>query len=162
MNMPENTSSTSARVHRAGARCCAKCLAPAWPHGQDGPPDLDELWRDFKRKLLGRSSALGKKRRRPGASGFQPDTRSAGVGAALIALIVVVVWLFSGSFIVQEGQQAVVTTFGRYSHTVDAGWGWRWPYPIQADETSTSRRRRRWRSAAPACRRRPACATRRC
>jgi membrane protease subunit HflK len=36
---------------------------------------------------------------------------------------------------VQEGQKAVVTTFGRYSHTVEAGWGWRWPYPIQANET---------------------------
>jgi membrane protease subunit HflK len=47
----------------------------------------------------------------------------------------VVVWLFSGSFIVQEGQKAVVTTFGKYSHTVEAGWGWRWPYPIQANET---------------------------
>ena len=27
----------------------------------------------------------------------------------------------SGIFVVQEGQQAVVTQFGRYSHTVDAG-----------------------------------------
>jgi len=36
---------------------------------------------------------------------------------------------------VQEGQRAVVTTFGRYSHTVGAGWGWRWPYPIQANQT---------------------------
>jgi membrane protease subunit HflK len=36
---------------------------------------------------------------------------------------------------VQEGQKAVVTTFGKYSHTVEAGWGWRWPYPFQAHET---------------------------
>ena len=35
----------------------------------------------------------------------------------------------------QEGQQAVVTSFGRYSHTVDAGFHWRLPYPIQAHET---------------------------
>ncbi|MGH8795922.1 MAG: FtsH protease activity modulator HflK, partial [Caldimonas sp.] len=38
-------------------------------------------------------------------------------------------------FIVQEGQQAVVTSFGKYSHTVDAGFQWRLPYPFQAHET---------------------------
>jgi membrane protease subunit HflK len=91
------------------------------------------MWRDFTRKLSS-FFGLGKRGGDPG-NGFQPDARSAGVGAGLIVAIVAVVWLFSGSFIVQEGQKAVVTTFGRYSHTVDAGWGWRWPYPIQANET---------------------------
>ncbi len=95
------------------------------------------MWRDFTRKL---SSFFGVGKKGAGdpgngGGGFQPDARSAGVGVALVALIVVVVWLFSGSFIVQEGQKAVVTTFGKYSHTVEAGWGWRWPYPIQANET---------------------------
>ena len=45
------------------------------------------------------------------------------------------IWLGSGFFIVQEGQQAVVTSFGKYSHTVDAGFQWRIPYPFQAHET---------------------------
>jgi membrane protease subunit HflK len=36
---------------------------------------------------------------------------------------------------VQEGQQAVVTSFGRYAYTVDAGIQWRFPYPFQAHET---------------------------
>jgi membrane protease subunit HflK len=31
------------------------------------------------------------------------------------------IWLGSGFFIVQEGHQAVVTTFGKYGHTKDAG-----------------------------------------
>jgi membrane protease subunit HflK len=35
---------------------------------------------------------------------------------------------------VQEGQQSVVTTFGEYSYTADAGFKWRFPYPIQGDE----------------------------
>ena len=61
--------------------------------------------------------------------------RSAGVGAALIGGVVVLIWLGSGVFIVQEGQQAVITSFGRYSHTVDAGFQWRFPYPFQAHET---------------------------
>jgi hypothetical protein len=47
------------------------------------------------------------------------------------------IWLGSGFFIVQEGQQAVVTTFGKYSRTVDAGFQWRCP--------TRSRRTRSWR-----------------
>ena len=41
------------------------------------------------------------------------------------------IWLGSGFFIVQEGQQAVITQFGRYKPTVGAGFNWRLPYPIQ-------------------------------
>lgn len=44
--------------------------------------------------------------------GFQPDMKSAGVGVGLIAGIVFVIWMGTGFFIVQEGQQAVITQFG--------------------------------------------------
>ena len=104
----------------------------------DGPPDLEELWRDFNRKLGG---LFGRGRRsggpgEPSGGGpnFQPNMRSAGVGAALIAGVVVLVWLMSGAFIVQEGSKAVITSFGKYDHTVDSGLQWRFPYPFQADE----------------------------
>jgi len=135
MNMPENTPESSARLPRRRA-LARKVFGPLMAQGQEGPPDLEEMWRDFTRKL---SSFFGVGKKGGGdpgnGGGFQPDARSAGVGVALVGLIVVAVWLFSGSFIVQEGQKAVVTTFGKYSHTVEAGWGWRWPYPIQAHET---------------------------
>ncbi len=106
----------------------------------DGPPDLDELWRDFNRKLSGLFGGRGSRRGNGagdpgGGPNFQPSLRNAGVGAVLIAVVVLVIWLGSGAFIVQEGQQAVVTSFGRYSHTVDAGFNWRFPYPFQAHET---------------------------
>jgi membrane protease subunit HflK len=112
--------------------------------GRDGPPDLDELWRDFNRKLSGLFGSKGGTGLRKNGSGdpgggggpnFQPDMRSAGIGAGLIAGVVALIWLGSGFFIVQEGQQAVVTSFGKYSHTVDAGFQWRLPYPFQAHET---------------------------
>jgi modulator of FtsH protease HflK len=107
----------------------------------DGPPDLDELWRDFNRKLnglfggKGGGSRGGGDERPPGGPQFQPNMKSAGVGVGLIAGVAVLVWLGSGFFIVQEGQQAVVTSFGKYSHTADAGFQWRFPYPFQAHET---------------------------
>lgn len=106
-----------------------------------GPPDLDELWRDFNRKLGG----LFGGRKRPdnnggfggGGGNFQPDMKSAGIGAGLIAAVVVLIWLGTGFFIVQEGQQAVITQFGRYKSTVGAGFNWRLPYPIQRHELVT-------------------------
>jgi membrane protease subunit HflK len=110
----------------------------------DGPPDLDELWRDFNKKLSGLFGGKGGGPGRPspddrggggGGSPFQPDMKSAGIGAGLIAVVALLVWLGSGFFIVQEGQQAVVTTFGKFSHIKDAGFQWRLPYPVQAHET---------------------------
>jgi modulator of FtsH protease HflK len=106
----------------------------------DGPPDLDELWRDFNRKLTGLFGGKGRGDRPdasgPGGPGMQPpDMKTAGIGAGLIAGVVVVIWLLSGFYIVQEGEQAVVTTFGKYSATVDAGFQWRLPYPFQSKET---------------------------
>ena len=92
----------------------------------DGPPDLDELWRDFNRKLSGLFSGKGGGPRGNGSGGdggnnFQPDMTNAGIGVALISGVIALIWLGSGIFIVQEGQQAVIMTFGHYSRTVDAG-----------------------------------------
>jgi membrane protease subunit HflK len=106
-----------------------------------GPPDLDELWRDFNRKLGGLFG--GGRGKRPdnggnfggGGGNFGPDMKSAGIGAGLVAAVVVLIWLGTGFFIVQEGQQAVITQFGRYKSTVGAGFNWRLPYPIQRHET---------------------------
>jgi membrane protease subunit HflK len=108
----------------------------------DGPPDLDELWRDLNKKLGGLFGGKGGAPRNNGTGGgdsggpnFQPDMKSAGIGAILIAGVVALIWLGSGFFIVQEGEQAVVTSFGKYSRTEDAGFKWRLPYPFQAHET---------------------------
>lgn len=111
------------------------------PRGPNpGPPDLDELWRDFNRKLsglLGRKGGGKGNGNGNGGGNFTPDMKSAGVGAGLIAVIALLIWLATGFFIVQEGQQAVITQFGRYQSTVGAGFNWRLPYPIQRHEVVT-------------------------
>jgi membrane protease subunit HflK len=48
--------------------------------------------------------------------------------------VAVLIWLGTGFFIVQEGQQAVITQFGKYKSTVGAGFNWRLPYPVQKHE----------------------------
>ncbi len=106
------------------------------PGAQSGPPDLDELWRDFNRKLngwLGSGKKLGGGQGR-GPGGRLPEFKNAGIGGAVIAALVFLVWLGTGFFIVQEGQQAVITQFGSYKSTVNAGFNWRMPYPIQRHE----------------------------
>lgn len=118
--------------------------APQRPRGQgpnQGPPDLDELWRDFNRKLGG---LLGKKGGGQGGGNgsggggmpsFNPSPKTTGIGAGLIVGVAVLIWLGTGFFIVQEGQQAVITQFGKYNSTVGAGFNWRLPYPVQRHET---------------------------
>ena len=100
----------------------------------DGPPDLDELWRDFNRKLSGLFGGRSGGSPGGGSSGGAPDMKGAGIGLGLIGGVVLLGWLGSGFFIVQEGQQGVVTSFGKYSKTVEAGFQWRLPYPFQAHE----------------------------
>jgi membrane protease subunit HflK len=116
------------------------------PQGANqGPPDLDELWRDFNRKLGGIFGGNKPASNRPqngsggggnagGPGGFQPDMKAAGVGVGLIGAVAVLIWLGTGFFIVQEGQQAVITQFGKYNSTVGAGFNWRLPYPVQRHE----------------------------
>ena len=104
---------------------------------QSGPPDLDELWRDFNRKLAGLFGGGSKPRGGNGGAsggGFQPDMKSAGIGVGLILGVLALIWLGTGFFIVQEGQQAVITQFGKYKSTVNAGFNWRLPYPIEKHE----------------------------
>jgi membrane protease subunit HflK len=114
------------------------------PRGQgpnQGPPDLDELWRDLNRKLGGFFGGGKGGGNRPnggnssgGGNGFKPDMKNAGFGLGLVLAVAVLIWLGTGFFIVNEGQQAVVTQFGRYKSTVNAGFNWRLPYPIQRHE----------------------------
>jgi membrane protease subunit HflK len=104
----------------------------------NGPPDLDELWRDFNKKLSG---FFGSPKKGGGGGeppvGGKPPTLNFNIGKfgiGAIFAVIVAIWLSTGFFIVQEGQQGVITQFGRYHSTVGAGFNWRMPYPIQRQE----------------------------
>ncbi len=100
--------------------------------GGEGPPDLDQMWRDFNarmNRLFGRNNNNG-----GGGDGYRPDMKGASVTAGVIAVIVLFIWLASGAFIVQEGQVGLVTTFGKFDHKTGPGFNWRWPAPFQAHQ----------------------------
>src|SRR5687767_8263605 len=100
--------------------------------GNQGPPDLDELWRNFNRRL---SELFGRRRRDGGDEPPTPPSgRALGGGAGVILLLILAVWLASGFYIVVEGTRGVVLTFGRYSQETMSGLRWRMPWPIQSHE----------------------------
>ncbi len=106
-----------------------------------GPPDLDELWRDFNRKLGQMFGGKGDSQKPQGGPGGSGGSGGPGLpaffnnlGLGVVAAAAALVWLGTGFFIVQEGQQAVITQFGKYHSTVGAGFNWRMPYPVQRHE----------------------------
>jgi membrane protease subunit HflK len=106
---------------------------PQWgKRGRGGPPDLDEIWRNFNRKV---NELFG--RRDPGEPvdiGEPPRPRFPLGGAGLLVALVLLVWLASGFYIVDEGRRGVVTRFGRYTETTSPGPRWHLPYPIEGVE----------------------------
>jgi modulator of FtsH protease HflK len=97
--------------------------------GNQGPPDLEELWRNINRKLEGLFGRRGGgPERTPGVG-----PRSVG-GIGLLLVLVLVVWLASGFYIVPEGQRGVVLRFGKLVETTMPGPRWHLPYPIESAE----------------------------
>ena len=112
---------------------------PQWGRkkGNSGPPDLDELWRNVNKKLNnlfkrkggggGEGSGGGE-----GPAGGSPRRYSGGIG--LLAGLLLLMWVSSGFYIVNEGQRGVVLRFGKYIETTQAGLRWHLPYPIELVE----------------------------
>ncbi|HMU99565.1 MAG TPA: FtsH protease activity modulator HflK, partial [Rhodocyclaceae bacterium] len=102
-----------------------------------GPPDLEELWRDLNRKLAG---LFGKKGGGNGGGDgprmpqidFNPKFLGGGLG--LLAGLIAVVWLASGFYIVDQSQRGVVLRFGSFKETTEPGLRWRFPYPVESHE----------------------------
>lgn len=103
----------------------------------EGPPDLDQMWRDFNARLNrffgGNNNGGGNQGGDP--SPFRADSKGASVIVTLVAIIIGFIWLASGTFIVREGHRAIVTTFGEVTSLAGAGLNWRFPAPFQAHET---------------------------
>jgi len=108
---------------------------PQWgKRGNSGPPDLDEIWRNVNRKindLFGRKNSGGTP-----SDGGGPRCRGMLPlgGAGLLVALVLLVWLASGFYIVDEGRRGVVTRFGKYTETTAPGPRWHLPYPVETVE----------------------------
>ena len=105
---------------------------PQWgKRGRSGPPDLDEIWRNLTRRI---NDLFGKREPADPVDELPPRRQLPLGGAGLIAILVLVVWLVSGSYIVDEGRRGVVTRFGKYTETTTPGLRWHLPFPIEGVE----------------------------
>ncbi|MFW2403192.1 MAG: FtsH protease activity modulator HflK [Gammaproteobacteria bacterium] len=96
--------------------------------GNDGPPDLDKIVRDWQRKF---NSMFGGKGGRPSAGGGEGPS-----GAALTILVVLAIlgWLATGLYRVNADERGVVLRFGAYAATTPPGLRWHLPWPIETVE----------------------------
>lgn len=104
---------------------------PRRPWGQQQPPrrpptpqgpDLEEAWRQFREQFGfgGRKNGGG-----PGAGGRA-------FSWPLIAGVLVVGWIATGIYTVDEGEQAVITRLGDFNRTTGPGIHFHIPAPIEA------------------------------
>ncbi|HEU5134893.1 MAG TPA: FtsH protease activity modulator HflK [Steroidobacteraceae bacterium] len=81
-----------------------------------GGGDFDQAFKDWQKRI---ESLFG------GGSG-----RSSTPLLVLI-IVAVLIWMLTGFYQVQPGNQGVVQRFGKHVETVGDGWGWRLPWPIE-------------------------------
>lgn len=104
------------------------------PQGpRDGPPDLDELWHTFNRRL---NDLFGRRGGGDDGGGRMepPSAGRMGGGALVLVGLALLIWLASGFYIVVEGQRGIVLTFGKFSEETGSGLRWRAPWPVQTHE----------------------------
>ncbi len=107
---------------------------PQWGKnkGDSGPPDLDDVLRNVNKKI---NSIFGQKKTGGGdESPRDKGPKQSGSNIALILGLLLVVWLASGFYIVDEGHRGVVLRFGQYVETTPAGLRWHLPYPVEKVE----------------------------
>lgn len=87
---------------------------------EQGPPDLDDIFRKLSRKLSG----FGNK----GGGGSGTGTGAPGRSGRYISLTVaavVVIWAGSGFYTIKEAERGVVLRFGKFDHLVQPGLNWK-------------------------------------
>ena len=99
---------------------------PGWGNRNNGgPPDLDEVLRQFGRKLNG----LFGRSNKSGPSTPSPDHKALTI-LPIIGLIGLI-WIATGFYIVDQGSRGVVLRFGKHVETTLPGPRWHIPYPIE-------------------------------
>jgi len=95
-----------------------------------GPPDLDEVFKNFQRKF---GSLFGGKggRGRGGGRGVGLGGGGA-IGIAIVLAIVLVFWMATGFYKIEEAERGIVLRFGKHVDTTQSGLHWHWPTPIES------------------------------
>ncbi|UXY10551.1 FtsH protease activity modulator HflK [Kosakonia sp. ML.JS2a] len=92
--------------------------------GRDqGPPDLDDIFRKLSKKLGGLGGGKSSGGGNPGSSG--PRGNMGGRVVGIVAAAAVIIWAATGFYTIKEAERGVVTRFGKFSHLVEPGLNWK-------------------------------------
>jgi len=97
--------------------------------GNQGPPDLDEVFKNLQKKfgsLFGGKGGGG----RSGGTGVS----GGGIGIGIVIAILFGFWMVSGFYKVEEAERGVVFRFGNHVDTTQKGLHWHIPAPIERVE----------------------------
>jgi membrane protease subunit HflK len=97
-----------------------------WNRPQQAQNDLDDVLRNFQRRLAGLFGRGGG----GGVGGGQSSTNfNRGLSTALA--LIAVVWIGSGIYRVDAQERAIILRFGKYEQTTGPGYNWHLPWPIE-------------------------------
>ena len=107
---------------------------PGWrQQNNEGPPDLDEVMRDLSRKINTLFGKTGGNRTNPPPG--RPPVSNVNLPVMPIIAFIMLVWLGTGFYIVDQGSLGVVLRFGKaLDGTAEPGPRWHLPYPIETAE----------------------------
>lgn len=97
--------------------------------GQEGPPDLDEFFSKLLKRKPGNSGGSGNGDKQPVIQ-FSANPKWIGFGVGVVVLL----WLGTGFYTVNERENGIETLLGKYTDTTSSGLNWHWPMPIGAVE----------------------------
>ncbi len=98
--------------------------------GNQGPPDLDEVFKNLQKKF-GSLFGGGKGGRSGGSSS---GISGGGIGIGLIVAILLVFWIATGFYKIEEAERGIVFRFGEHVDTTQKGLHWHLPVPIERVE----------------------------
>ncbi len=96
--------------------------------GNQGPPDLDEVFKNLQKKF---GSLFGGK---GGSSGGSIGSSGSGFGIGLVAAVLLAFWVATGFYKIEEAERGLVFRFGEHVETVQKGLHWHLPVPIERIE----------------------------
>lgn len=103
---------------------------------EEGPPDLDELLNDIRKKI---GRMFGKKETdqkipKPSGGNSTPNAGNDQLPLVPILLIVFLLWAATGFYIVDQGSRGVILRFGKNTEVTMPGPRWHIPFPIESAE----------------------------
>ena len=103
----------------------------------DGPPDLDELFVDLRKKIdnMFKPNTNNNGSNGNSSNGKQPiNSNSNRIPTGTIILIVFLIWMATGFYIVDQGSRGLVLRFGKNTEITQPGPRWHIPYPVETAE----------------------------